>query len=221
VPTLVLDGEVCAFDAKLVSHLHLLVDPDEFATPPVFIAFDCLYVSRRDLRREPLSTRRRALEDETVASGVFIARRLSRDGLEAWEDVKERGCEGMVAKSETAPYNGGRSQAWQKVKVRSEDAFYVLGVRESHGSFAGIVVGAEAGSETNYVGIVEYGFGQRALAELLTRARPLVRRQAPFPGAPDLNVLWLEPKLVALVTYLEQVSGRLREPVYRGLIESA
>src|SRR5438105_1640505 len=33
---LVLDGEVCAFDANLVSHMHLLRDPEpgEIATPP-------------------------------------------------------------------------------------------------------------------------------------------------------------------------------------------
>ena len=36
--SLILDGEICVFDAKLVSQFHLLIDPGaELATPPVFI----------------------------------------------------------------------------------------------------------------------------------------------------------------------------------------
>src|SRR5690349_2803656 len=62
--SLVLDGEVCAFDANLVSHMYLLDDrPDEPAMPPVMMVFDCMYVRGRDLRDQPLSYRRRALED--------------------------------------------------------------------------------------------------------------------------------------------------------------
>src|SRR5947207_306852 len=43
---LVLDGEVCVFDAQLVSQFHLLGEGAlaELATPPVFIAFDMLRV---------------------------------------------------------------------------------------------------------------------------------------------------------------------------------
>ncbi len=53
---LVLDGEVCVFDAQLVSQFHLLGDgmPAELVTPPVFIAFDLLHVGARDLRARTL-----------------------------------------------------------------------------------------------------------------------------------------------------------------------
>ena len=39
--TLILDGEVCAFDEAFVSHMHPLMDPppDAVVTPPSFIAF--------------------------------------------------------------------------------------------------------------------------------------------------------------------------------------
>src|SRR5687767_8630706 len=48
---LILDAEVCVFDKNLVSQFHLLGDPgDELATPPLLMAFDCLYVRGRDLR---------------------------------------------------------------------------------------------------------------------------------------------------------------------------
>ena len=42
--TLILDGELCAFDVNFVSLIYLLdASPEERATPPVFMAFDCLY----------------------------------------------------------------------------------------------------------------------------------------------------------------------------------
>src|SRR5689334_532082 len=57
--TLALDGEVCAFDAQLISHIYLLdVAPEQPETPPVFMAFDCMQVRGRDLRSKPLAYRR-------------------------------------------------------------------------------------------------------------------------------------------------------------------
>src|SRR3989440_7303752 len=83
-----LDGEVCVFDAQLVSQFHLLGEgtPEELATPPVFIAFDVLQVGARDLRARPLADRRRALEDAVAGSRfVLPSLRLELDGFDAWE----------------------------------------------------------------------------------------------------------------------------------------
>jgi bifunctional non-homologous end joining protein LigD len=52
--TLLLDGEVVAFDSKGVSRFQLLQRGD-FAQR--FVVFDCLYRNGRDLRSEPLSRR--------------------------------------------------------------------------------------------------------------------------------------------------------------------
>jgi bifunctional non-homologous end joining protein LigD len=57
--TLLLDGEVVAFDSKRVSRFQLLQRGD-FARR--FAVFDCLYRNGRDLRSEPLSRRRHELE---------------------------------------------------------------------------------------------------------------------------------------------------------------
>ena len=47
---------------------------------------------------------------------LFPARRLARDGLEAWAEVERRGYEGLVGKDEDSPYVGGRTMSWLKVK---------------------------------------------------------------------------------------------------------
>ena len=47
---------------------------------------------------------------------MLPARRLGPDGLEAWAQVLERGCEGLVGKDESSPYREGRTLSWLKVK---------------------------------------------------------------------------------------------------------
>jgi hypothetical protein len=47
---------------------------------------------------------------------VFPARRRATNGLEAWAEVLARGYEGLVAKDLAAPYVGGRTLKWLKVK---------------------------------------------------------------------------------------------------------
>ena len=75
VGALILDGEVCAFDANLVSHIYLLdAKPEEPATPPVFMAFDCLCQRGRDLRARPLAYRRQGARGFGHGCGAHLLR---------------------------------------------------------------------------------------------------------------------------------------------------
>ncbi len=47
---------------------------------------------------------------------MLPGRRLANDGLKAWQQVLERGYEGLVAKDPASPYVGGRTLKWLKVK---------------------------------------------------------------------------------------------------------
>jgi len=110
---------VCIFDHRLVSRFEWLRHgkPPGVATPPVFIAFDCLHTAGRDLRPLALRARRDWLED--VLDGrdaVLPARRLADDGLQAWQQVIDHGWEGLVAKDPESRYIAGRSLRWLKVK---------------------------------------------------------------------------------------------------------
>jgi hypothetical protein len=50
---------------------------------------------------------------------VFPVRRLTPDGLPAWEQVVERGYKGYVAKDEASAYEGGPTRRWLKVKQKA------------------------------------------------------------------------------------------------------
>jgi ATP-dependent DNA ligase len=109
------------FDQKLISRFEWLRrrQPPDVATPPLFMAFDCLYHRGQDLRPRPLATRRNVLENVLDDQDLVLpVRRLAGDGLKAWQQVLERGYEGLLAKDPASPYVGGRTLKWLKVKQR-------------------------------------------------------------------------------------------------------
>jgi bifunctional non-homologous end joining protein LigD len=120
--TLVLDGEVAVYDEQLMSHFEWIRQrpKDSVATPPMFMAFDCLQLHEGDLRSQALCVRRERLEYvlDRAPAVLLPVRRLSDDGLKAWQQVVEHGYEGLVAKDPASPYLGGRTLKWLKVKQR-------------------------------------------------------------------------------------------------------
>jgi bifunctional non-homologous end joining protein LigD len=144
---ILLDGEVVAFDAKGVSRFQLLQRGD---VANAFAVFDILYRDGRDLRGEPLSGRRRELEDAIgkESKELFLSKRLADDGLEAYRIAKRRNLEGLVAKDLTSPYEERRSRAWLKVKVHQEEEFVIAGYTAPQGSrqhIGALLLGAYGG----------------------------------------------------------------------------
>ena len=119
---LIFDGEVALFDERLISRFEWFRKrPEDVAsTPPIYMAFDCLYLEGRDLRPLPLRERRAALESvvENDHALIFPAGRLAGNGLEAWAQVLERGYEGLIGRDDASLYRGGRTLSWLKVRQR-------------------------------------------------------------------------------------------------------
>lgn len=218
--TLLLDGEIVAFDRKRVSRFQSL---QQGKGKPAYALFDCLYVDGRDLRRDPLSVRRAALE-EVLRPNEFLmlSRRLSENGLEAYRLAQSRGFEGVVAKDLSSTYVEGRSTSWLKVKVHQEDEFVIVGYTSPGGArqhFGALLLGAYKNGELRYAGKVGTGFDHRALTELFRKFQPLVRKQSSLIDPPrERDVTYLAPKLVAQIAYQEWTADqKLRQPVFLGL----
>jgi DNA ligase D-like protein (predicted ligase) len=218
--TLLLDGEAVAFDRKLVSRFQLLQQGD---VPYVYAVFDCLYRNGRDLRNEPLSVRREAVEDAIGdADHLFPSRRLVTNGLKAYEQAKKRGYEGIVGKDSSVPYIEGRSTKWLKVKVHQEEEFVIGGYTSPAGArthFGALLLGAYRGPDLHYVGKVGTGFSQKTLTSLHRKFQPLVQKTSPFVAPPrEKGATWLAPKLVAQIRFQEWTDDwKLRQPVFLGL----
>jgi bifunctional non-homologous end joining protein LigD len=124
----------------------------------------------------------------------------------------------LVAKDPTAPYIGGSTWRWLKVKVRHEGRLIVGGVMRSGSNVTGLLVGQRERGQLLYRGTVEWGLFRQVVTQLMASVEGLVRSTSPFADlkrAP--SVTWLEPRLVAEVSYSELMEDRLRDPVLRDL----
>ncbi len=218
--TLLLDGEVVVFDDKGISRFQLL---QQDRAEAVYVVFDCLYRDGKDLRREPLSTRRAVMESSIGSSNTLLpSRRLAGNGLKAFRIARRQGYEGLVAKDLACAYVGARSPRWLKVKVRQEEEFVIAGYTTPAGSrqhFGALLLGAYDEGGLRYVGKVGTGFDQKTLAALHRKFQPWVRSRPALADPPrDQGVVFLAPRLVAQIAFQEWTADRkLRQPVFLGL----
>ncbi|HUN74783.1 MAG TPA: non-homologous end-joining DNA ligase [Steroidobacteraceae bacterium] len=218
--TLLLDGEIVVFDRTRVSRFQLL---QQGKGAPVYVVFDCLFAGGKDLRHEPLSARRAALERLVPSRGaLLLSHRIASNGLQAYGIAKRKGYEGLLAKDLSSPYVGGRSRFWLKVKTHQEDEFVIVGYTAPRGSrrFLGaLLLGAYARGKLHYVGKVGTGFNARTLAELYKQLKPLATsRTTLVEAARERDVTYVRPRVVAQISYQEWTADRrLRQPVFLGL----
>jgi len=219
---LLLDGELVIFDRKKVSRFQLLQQGKGEA---VYAVFDSLYQQGKDLRGQPLSERRAAMEKSLGRPGVLIpSRRLAKNGLEAYREAKKRDFEGLVAKDVSSLYFEGRSTNWLKVKVHQEDEFVIGGFTKPAGTrkhFGALLLGAYQGGKLHYVGKVGTGFDEDLLASLFKKFTPLKIVRSTFVDPPrERDVTYIQPKLVAQISFQEWTADmKLRQPVFLGLRE--
>jgi bifunctional non-homologous end joining protein LigD len=219
--TLLLDGEVVAFDSNGVSRFQLLQQGDVLQR---FAVFDCVYRNGLDLRSEPLSRRRLELEAalEEPRKQILLSRRVAHNGLSAYSIAKRKGFEGIVAKDSNSIYEERRSRKWLKVKVHQEEEFVIGGFTAPAGErqyLGALLLGAYRGKDLNFVGKVGTGFTQQTLAALAKAFRPLIRETPAFVDPPRMkHVTWLEPRIVAQIAFQEWTADqKLRQPVFLGL----
>jgi len=218
--TLLLDGEVVAFDKQGISRFQLL---QEGSVPTAYAVFDCLYREGRDLRHEPLEMRRPVAESAIGKADILmISHRLADNGLEAFKTAKKKGYEGVVAKDLSGPYIEGRSSKWLKVKVHQEEEMVIGGFTKPEGArthFGALLLGAYENGILRYVGKVGTGFNENTLAALYQKFKPLVQSKPPFVDPPrEKDVTYLKPRFVAQISFQEWTADRkLRQPVFLGL----
>jgi len=222
----VLDGEVCALDESGAAHFESL---QSGTGRLVLMVFDLLSLDGEPVYRLPLAERRRLLEGVLDAASDTV--RLSPafdDGAALLAAAFAQGLEGVVAKRADAPYRPGRrTPEWQKLKLRLEDDFPIVGFTRGTGRRAklgALVLGRRETDGLHWAGNVGSGIGDGAVETLLESLRPLTRPSSPLVDTPRMprvrtaDVTWVEPRLSAQVTYAERTrEGRLRAPVFLGV----
>jgi bifunctional non-homologous end joining protein LigD len=233
---LVLDGELVVLDAEgrpsfqglqKRAQLTRRVDVERGAVerPATLYAFDLLAVGGHDLRSLPLVERKRLLRPLLPPRGlVRFADDVPAEGEALFAEVRRQGLEGIMAKRAAAPYRGGRSEDWLKIKAERAGEFWVVGwsAQEPGQRVGSLDLVAWREGEPVYAGRVGSGLTeeqQRWLAKLLptlARVEPALSAAAAAPR----DARWVAPRLVAEVRYKEWTEGKqLRQPVLLDLRE--
>jgi DNA ligase D-like protein (predicted ligase) len=225
-PDAILDGEVVAVDdhGEPLGFQALQRRHRDHGHVALW-AFDVPWLGAEDLRHRPLAERRAQLE-EIVSPGGAVALSEVLDGPSraAYGRACAAGWEGVIAKRADAPYRGGRSRDWLKLKCLFEQEMVVGGFTEPQRSRVGLgalLVGYYEDGRLRYAGKVGTGFDTETLRELRDRLDGLEVDDAPFdePVTPrPKGAHWVRPELVAQLAFAEWTgAGRLRQPRFLGL----
>ena len=219
----VVDGELVAFDGDQTSFALLQSSPHPAHL--TYCVFDLLYLDGRDVTTLPL-TERQALLAAAFSDGhapLLLVKPLEGAPAELLKRACASGWEGLVAKRVNAPYQGGRSPSWQKLKCTASQELVIAGWTEPTRSRVGlgaILVGYfDEQQQLHYAGKVGTGFTNQMLLDL---HRDLLAREVPTSAFVDLvrekGAHWARPELVAEVAFTEWTAdSRLRHPSFQGL----
>jgi bifunctional non-homologous end joining protein LigD len=225
----VVDGEACVVDESGRPSFGALQEWLAGSAPRARIAyvmFDLLWLDGRDLRREPIESRRELLEKLLADHGTPLSysRAVAGDVVELLRAAKQAGLEGLIAKKRGSAYVAGRSGLWLKLRFdRRQDCAIVgwvpmSGTTDEVGAL--LLAVAEAGKLV-FAGRVGTGFDTRTRRVL---AESLAADQADSPsidGAPKIaGARWVRPRLVCECAFAEWTrDGSMRAPRYLGLRE--
>ena len=240
--SLVLDGEVTVLDDGGKPSFHRLqqrarlsrpldVDRAAIHRPATWFVFDLLGFEDFDLRPLPLADRKNLLREVLPAAGPLrFVDHIAERGEEVFAGVRQLGLEGMVAKRAEAPYVGGRSDRWVKVRADATGDFAVIGYQLPERGRTGfralhLVVwepGEAEGDDPGrwrYVGKVGSGFSESELSELREyfEGQPGCEEPRAVGELPTTGEhVWFEPVGAAEVRYSEitPVSATLRHPTF-------
>ena len=218
VESMVLDGEIVAFDAAGKPSFQALQNRSGQA---VFYCFDLPFFAGVDLRGAPYRDRRRYLEQCLLPSPQVQLVHAAEDGVALYAAAVASGLEGVVGKRKDSRYEAGRrSSAWLKVKKFNSADFVVGGYTRGNGARAplgALLLGYWEEGRLRYASHVGSGFDDRTLPQVQGKLEPLRRETSPFADKPELNApaVWVEPELVAEVKFQNWTEdGRLRAPVF-------
>jgi len=229
LPGVLLDGEAVSFTADGRTDFSTLQHALSESGAIDFFAFDMLEEGGKDITRLPLAERKERLQalfdDLPKNSLIHFSTHIEGDGAKVLKEICVAGHEGIVSKKASAPYRGGRSKTWLKIKCSRRQEFVIGGWMPSdkRNGFRSLLLGTWKDGKLVYNGRVGTGFDEHDLGELSARFARLERKDSPFGDVPRetrRGVKWIEPKLVAEIAFTEFTSdGILRHPSFLGLRE--
>jgi bifunctional non-homologous end joining protein LigD len=235
----VVDGEVVAFDEEGRPSFSALQNYGSSPAPVVYYVFDVMVLGGRDVRREPLQTRRELLEKKVLPrlpEPVRYSAPLDAHLPTLIQSVKAHGFEGLVAKRRNSAYEPAlRTGAWMKMRVNRGQEFVIGGYTHGTKTFDALIFGYYEGDRLIYVARTRNGFTPVTRAQLFRKFKGLEIEHCPFANLPEAKsgrwgqgltkakmaeCVWLKPVLVGQFEFVEWTpDNHLRHSKFVGLRE--
>ncbi len=234
-----LDGELVVLMPNGLTNFQALQNRSSLPSGATiaYLAFDLLHHDGKDVGRLPLEERK-ALLEQLLAAGasggtIRYMPHFIGDGARVLAAACELGAEGIVSKRRRGQYVAGRSKDWLKCKCARTDPFVIGGFTVSGTSIGALLVGYyDATGALRFAGGVGTGKGftrdflqelRTQLASFETSVSPFIDFDAAAVRSPwgqrrAAPTRWVEPLVVAEVSYLEiTAGGQLRHPSFQRL----
>ncbi|WP_093005123.1 DNA ligase D [Sphingomonas palmae] len=222
VKSALIDGEIVAFkDGR--PDFSTLKEAIASGGDMTMFAFDLLSLDGEDLTALPTTTRKARLQAIIGDDArLHYAEHVVGSGERLLEKMCAEGLEGVVSKRADAPYRGGRSSDWLKIKCTRRQEFVIVGWLPStkKRGFKSLLLGVHEGGQLRYAGKVGTGFTQALMNDLREKLDRRARKTAPVdaPRAMVKGAHWVRPDLVAEIAFTETTpDGLLRHPSFLGL----
>lgn len=216
-----LDGEIIVQDGLGRSDFDAL--PAAIATRPnelIFYAFDLLSMDGVDLRQEPLTRRRLALEAMLsgldASSPIQFSAGTEGDGKEVFAAAAAMGLEGIVSKRANGRYVSGRSTSWLKTKNFVESELVILAHERTAGPMT-LLLGRRSGAGLTYEGSAIVSLAKREREELWSKMQDQLTDHPAVELGRRMEVSWVRPVLTVSVRHLNG-PGKLRHATVRRLL---
>jgi len=227
VGSALLDGEIVALDEKGNTGFSALQQAiSEGGRGLTLFLFDALEIDGEDLTRLPTIERKGRLAS-LVGDGspptIIYAEHIVGHGEKLFGAMCEAGQEGIISKRADAPYRGGRTKTWLKIKCTYRQEFVILGWSESDKKgrgFRALLLGVHEDGKLRYAGKVGTGFSNQVQHDLRERFERLAAAKpaASVPRPEARGAHWVKPELVAEVAFAEfTAEGVVRHASFLGL----
>jgi bifunctional non-homologous end joining protein LigD len=222
-----LDGEIVRLSEKGNTSFSALQEAiGEGGRGLTLFLFDALEIDGENLTGLG-SVERKPRLGALIGSGrppfILYADHIVGKGEKLLDAMCAAGQEGIISKRADAPYRGGRSKSWLKIKCTSRQEFVIIGWTPSDKKgrgFRSLLLAVNEKGKLRYAGKVGTGFSISVMHDLMDKLRPLQRKTAPaeVPRAEARGAHWVKPELVGEIAFSEfTTDGILRHPSFLGL----